>query len=240
MQQNRTLTGAEGVKILAFDVFGTVVDWHNSIMQEVRMLDLEVDASQFAQAWRAGYAPAMQKVMSGALGWTSIDALHRLILNDLVLKFNLSHLSEVQKQHLNKAWHRLQPWPDTVAGLQRLKSRYTICTLSNGNIGLLTNMAKNASLPWDCILSAEVFRKYKPDPATYLGVANIFDVKPEEVMLVAAHQDDLNHARACGLKTAYIERPLEFGSTHVKDVSPHPENTLHAGNLLVLADLLHC
>ena len=240
MQQDKDMTSAEGIKILAFDVFGTVVDWHTSISREVRLMDLDVDAGEFAQAWRAGYKPAMQKVKTGALGWTSIDELHRTILNDLVEKFKLSRLSEEQKRHLNKAWHRLQPWPDTVAGLHRLKSKYVICTLSNGNIGLLTNMAKNAGLPWDCILSAEVFHKYKPDPATYLGVAKIFDVEPGEVMLVAAHQDDLAHARACGLKTAYIERPLEFGSTQIKDVSPHPDNTLHASDLLVLASLLNC
>ena len=240
MQQDKDLTSAEGIKILAFDVFGTVVDWHTSISREVRLMDLDVDADEFARAWRAGYMPAMQKVKTGALGWTSIDELHRTILNDLVEKFKLSRLSEEQKRHLNKAWHRLQPWPDTVAGLHRLKSKYVICTLSNGNIGLLTNMAKNAGLPWDCILSAEVFHKYKPDPATYLGVAKIFDVEPGEVMLVAAHQDDLAHARACGLKTAYIERPLEFGSTQIKDVSPHPDNTLHASDLLVLASLLNC
>lgn len=240
MQKNITLTKTDDIKILAFDVFGTVVDWHKSIMHEVSMMDLDVDARQFTQAWRAGYMPAMQKVMSGALGWTLIDDLHRLILDDLLEEFKVTHLSEQQKRHLNKAWHRLQPWPDTVAGLRRLKSRYTICTLSNGNIGLLTNMSKNACLPWDCILSAEIFHKYKPDPATYLGVAKIFDVEPSEVMLVATHQDDLAHARACGLKTAYIERPLEYGATHIKDVSPHPDNTLHARDLVVLASLLHC
>ncbi len=238
MQQEKGLPDDQGIKILAFDVFGTVVDWHSSISHEVRTMGLDVDAGPFALAWRAGYAPAMQKVMSGALGWTSIDELHRTILNDLLEKFKLRGLNEAQKRHLNKAWHRLQPWPDTVAALHRLKSKYVICTLSNGNIGLLTQMAKNAGLPWDCILSAEIFHKYKPDPATYLGVAKIFDVDPGEVMLVAAHQDDLDHARACGLKTAYIERPLEFGSLNIKDVSPHPDNTLHASDLLALASLL--
>lgn len=231
---------AEEIKILAFDVFGTVVDWHASIMREVRAMELEVDAGEFAQAWRAGYMPAMQRVRSGSLGWTSIDTLHRLILDEVLEKFALRHLSEEQKRYLNQSWHRLQPWPDTVGALHRLKARYVICTLSNGNLGLLTNMAKNAALPWDCILSAEVFQKYKPDPATYLGVASIFDVTPGEVMMVAAHQDDLAHARACGLKTAYIERPLEFGPTRIKDVSPHPDNTLHACDLNALSSLLQC
>jgi 2-haloacid dehalogenase len=230
----------EHISVLAFDVFGTVVDWHGSIMREVRATNLEIDADKFALAWRAGYVPAMQKVMSGQLGWTLIDDLHRMILEDVLAKFGVTSLSEEEKRHLNKAWHRLDAWPDSVAGLTKLKSRYTICTLSNGNIGLLTNMAKRAGLPWDCILSAEVFRAYKPDPATYLGVARVFDVSPGEVMLVAAHQDDLAHARAAGLKTAYIERPLEFGPSNPKDVSPNPQNTLHAKDFIALAGLLGC
>jgi 2-haloacid dehalogenase len=228
------------INILAFDVFGTVVDWHSSIVREVGALNLEVDPNQFALAWRSGYMPAMQKVMSGQLGWTLIDDLHRMILDEVLENFAVTQLSEAQKRHLNKAWHRLDPWPDTVAGLTRLKSRYTICTLSNGNIGLLANLSKRAALPWDCILSAEVFRAYKPDPATYLGAAKVFDVMPNEVMLVAAHQDDLAHARAAGLKTAYIERPLEYGSLQPKDVSAHTANTYHAKDLLALADLLGC
>ena len=231
---------ADHIKILAFDVFGTVVDWHQGVMREVRSMNLGVDPDKFALAWRAGYMPAMQKVMSGQLDWTSIDDLHRMILDDLLDTFHVTHLNEGQKRHLNKAWHRLDAWPDTVAGLTRLKSRYTICTLSNGNIGLLANMAKRAALPWDCILSAEVFRKYKPDPATYLGVAQVFDVTPDEVMLVAAHQDDLAHARAAGLRTAYIERPMEYGPSQKKDVSAHPDNTFHAKDLIELASLLNC
>jgi 2-haloacid dehalogenase len=235
---NRDLV--DHIKVLAFDVFGTVVDWHKSIMREADAMNLRVDPDEFALAWRARYMPAMQKVMSGQLGWTSIDDLHRMILDELLDQLRVTHLKEDEKRHLNKAWHRLEAWPDTVAGLTRLKSRYTICTLSNGNIGLLTDMAKRASLPWDCILSAEIFHKYKPDPATYLGVARIFDVDPGEVMMVATHQDDLAHARACGLKTAYIERPQEYGPSQTKDVSPNPANTLHARDLVELADILGC
>ena len=228
------------IKVLAFDVFGTVVDWHGSLVNEIERLKLDVDSSEFALAWRAGYAPAMQRVGSGELEWTLLDDLHRMMLDEILLRFGVTSLSENQKQHLNKAWHRLDPWPDSVEGLQRLRSRYIICTLSNGNIGLLANMAKAAGLPWDCILSAEVFRKYKPDPDTYLGVARVFDLAPAQVMLVAAHQNDLAAARECGLKTAYIERPMEFGSTQVKDVSPDRENTLHAKNIVELASLLEC
>ena len=227
-------------RVLAFDIFGTVVDWHGSIAREVQALHPAVDANAFALAWRAGYQPAMQRVRSGELGWTRIDELHRLILDGLLPRFGLVHLDEAQRQHLNRVWHRLAPWLDTVAGLTRLKARFTLCTLSNGNIGLLTNMAKSAGLPWDCVLSAEVFRAYKPDPRTYLGVAQTFDLAPAEVLMVAAHQDDLAAARDCGLMTAYIERPLEFGAANPKDVSPDPANTLHARDLLHLADLLGC
>ena len=226
--------------ILAFDVFGTVVDWHSGIAAEVQALRPAVDGDAFALAWRAVYQPAMRRVMSGELGWTLIDELHRLILDPLLPRFGLGELSEAERQHLNRAWHRLDPWPDVLAGLQRLKTRHTLCTLSNGNLGLLTNMAKRAKLPWDCILSAEVFRAYKPDPATYLGVARVFDLAPSQVMLVAAHQDDLAAARACGLQTAYIERPAEFGRAQPKDISPDPANTLHAKDFLALADQLGC
>jgi 2-haloacid dehalogenase len=229
---------AATVQVLAFDVFGTVVDWHGSIVREMQALHPEVDADAFALAWRAGYQPAMQRVRSGELGWTRIDELHRLILDGILPRFGLAHLDEAARRHLNRVWHRLDAWPDSVEGLTLLKRRFTITPLSNGNIGLLTNMAKRASLPWDCVLSAEVFRAYKPDPATYLGVAQVFDLRPEQVMLVAAHHDDLEAARACGLRTAYIERPLEFGAGHDKDVTPRAGNDLHAASLVALAQQL--
>ena len=231
---------AAAPKVLAFDVFGTVVDWHGSIVRELAALAPQVDGDAFALAWRAGYQPAMQRVRSGELGWTRIDELHRLILDDILPRFGLAHLDEAQRASLNRVWHRLQPWPDSVPGLTRLKSRYLITPLSNGNIGLLTHMAKHSGLPWDCILSAEVFRAYKPDPATYLGVAQVFDVAPAEVMLCAAHYDDLQAAQACGLRTAYIERPLEFGAAQIKDVSPQAGNELHARDIAHLAELLGC
>jgi 2-haloacid dehalogenase len=229
---------ARGLKVVACDVFGTIVDWHGSIAREVRAMGLGVDADDFARAWRAGYVPAMARVRSGELGWTRIDELHRMILDDILVQFGVEDLGEAQRRHLNRAWHRLDAWPDSVEGLTRLKSRYVVCTLSNGNLGLLTNMAKHAGLPWDCILSAEVFRKYKPDPDTYLGVARTFDVAPAEVLLVAAHHDDLAAARRCGLQTAYVERPFEYGSRLPKDVSPRAENTLHARDLVHLAEQL--
>ena len=228
------------VEVLAFDIFGTVVDWHGSIVRELAGLHPQVDGDAFALAWRAGYRPAMARVMSGELGWTLIDDLHRMILDQILPQFGLEGLGEEARRHLNRVWHRLDPWPDAVEGLLRLKRKYIVCPLSNGNLGLLTRMAKRAGLPWDCILSAEVFRAYKPDPATYLGVARVFDLAPERVMLVAAHHDDLAGARACGLRTAYVERPLEFGAARVKDVSPQPANDLHSRSLLDLADQLDC
>ncbi|HVR49622.1 MAG TPA: haloacid dehalogenase type II [Pseudorhodoferax sp.] len=227
-------------QILAFDVFGTVVDWHGGIAREARALLPGIDDQAFASAWRAGYQPAMQRVRSGELGWTLIDDLHRMVLDEMLPRFGLQDMPQEARRELNKAWHRLDPWPDVLQGLARLKRRYTICTLSNGNIGLLTHMAKRAGLPWDCILSAEVFRAYKPDPATYLGVARVFDLAPEQVMLVAAHHDDLAGARACGLQTAYVERPLEFGAARPKDVSPQPGNGLHCRDFLDLATQLGC
>lgn len=228
------------LRILAFDVFGTVVDWHTTIAREVDALQLGVSGGRFALAWRAGYVPAMVRVASGEIGWTRLDELHRSILDGLIEEFKIDGLDEAAKRNLNQVWHRLDPWPDSVEGLTRLKTRYTLCTLSNGNLGLLTNMAKHAGLPWDCILSAEVFRKYKPDPATYLGVAHVFDVEPSQVMMVAAHHSDLDAAKACGLRTAYVARPREYGPDLPKDVSPQPDHPLHVASLIELADKLGC
>ena len=223
-------------KALAFDVFGTVVDWHGSIVAEVSTLLPQVDPIAFASAWRAGYKPAMARVRSGELGWTKIDDLHRMILDTVLVDFRVNHLTEEQKKDLNRVWHRLKPWADTVDGLLKLKQNYTIVTLSNGNLGLLADMAKNAGLPWDLILSAEVFRHYKPDPETYLGVCQTFDLKPEQVMLVAAHKDDLQAAHACGLQTAFVERPLEFGPKHTRtDLGKEPWIGIHAKDFNDLA-----
>ncbi len=226
------------VEVLAFDVFGTVVDWHGSIRREVERDFPGIDGDAFARAWRAGYKPAMARVMRGEQGWTLIDDLHRGILDEILPRFGLAHLDEARRAHLNRVWHRLDPWPDVVEGLARLRRRRLVCTLSNGNLGLLARLSHHGGLAWDCVLSAEVFRAYKPDPATYLGVARVFDVAPQRVMLVAAHHDDLAAARACGLRTAYIERPLEFGAAQPKDVSPREGNDLHCRDLHALADLL--
>ena len=230
----------DGLQVLAFDIFGTVVDWHGSIAQEMQQRYPQVDGDAFALAWRDGYAPAMARVMSGELPWTLIDDLHRQILDTILPQFGLAHLGEPERAQLNHVWHRLAAWPDVVAGLTRLKAKYIVCTLSNGNLNLLTRLSKQAALPWDCILSAETFHAYKPDPRTYGGVARVFDVAPAQVMLVATHHDDLAAARACGLRTAYIERPLEYGAKHPKDEQTVAANDLHARDLLALADLLGC
>ena len=227
-------------KILAFDVFGTVVDWHSSIVREINQLGLKnIDPAKFARRWRQGYAPSMAKVTSGEWPWMILDDLHLKILRNVLKEFDVVDLSDEQILHLNRCWHRLTPWPDSSEGLYLLKQNYTICTLSNGNMGLLSNMAKAGNLPWDCILSSEVFRQYKPHRDVYLGAAKIFDVNPNEVMLVAAHQNDLVAARECGLQTAYIERPFEFGVDQEKDVSPCSKNDIHASNFIDLAQTLN-
>jgi 2-haloacid dehalogenase len=227
------------VKALVFDVFGTVVDWRGSIIREGvalgRRKKRKVDWPAFADAWRAGYKPAMARVRSGELPWTKIDDLHRMILDDLLQRFALGRLSADEIAHLNRVWHRLRPWPDARAGLAKLKRRHVIATLSNGNVALLTNMAKHAKLPWDCILSAEVVRHYKPDPETYLGAADLLGVKPAELMMVAAHKDDLHAARACGLKTAFVPRPREYGPQAKPDVSREPAFDVHARDFNDLA-----
>ena len=227
------------MKVLAFDVFGTVVDWYGSIVREVTQLGLPVDPAQFALDWRAGYQPAMARVRSGELGWTRIDDLHRMILNELLAKHAIE-MDEPARRALNLVWHRLTPWPDAVEGLTRLKARFTITTLSNGNISLLTEMAKRAGLPWDCILSAEVFRHYKPDPETYLGVCTLFEIDPQDMMLVAAHKDDLDAAQALGCRTAFVERPHEFGPHKTLDLRREPRFDFHARDFQDLADQLSC
>lgn len=203
------------VRALTFDVFGTVVDWRGSIIREGELLaaakGLKVDWPAFADAWRAGYRPAMDRVARGELGWQNIDELHRSILDGLLERFKITGLEERDIDHLNRAWHRLMPWPDSVPGLNRLRSRYVVATLSNGNIGLLVDMAKNAGLPWDCVLSGELIHKYKPDPEVYRMAARLLGCELSEVMMVAAHPPDLQAARRAGLKTAYVPRPLEHG-----------------------------
>ena len=211
-----TAFDGQRIRALVFDIFGTVVDWRGSIVREAAALAAAkglagFDAAAFTDAWRQGYQPAMRRAMSGEIAWSNIDGLHRAILDELRPRFGLDGLSEAEVDRLNRVWHRLDPWPDAVAGLQRLKARFTIATLSNGNVSLLVDMAKRAGLPWDTVLSAELFGKYKPDPAVYQGAAKLLDVPFDELLMVAAHPSDLVGAQRAGLRTAYVPRPLEWG-----------------------------
>jgi 2-haloacid dehalogenase len=205
------------VKALVFDTFGTVVDWRGSIIAEGtawgRSKGIFVDWARFADRWRSGYAPAMDKVRKGEMPWTKLDTLHRRLLEDLLKEFGIHGLTEEEKDHWNRVWHRLKPWPDSVAGLMRLKKKFTIAPLSNGNVSLLADMAKNAGLPWDLILSAELARHYKPDREAYLTAVELLSLKPEEVMMTAAHRSDLAAARSFGLSTGFIHRPNEYGDS---------------------------
>ena len=202
-------------RALAFDVFGTVVDWRSSVIRDLEGFGarhgLQQDWASFADGWRAGYAPAMDRVRRGLLPWTRIDDLHRMILEELLGAAGVTPICVDEVDELNRAWHRLDPWPDSVAGLTRLKQKFTITTLSNGNMSLLTDMAKRAGLPWDCVISAELFHHYKPDREAYLGCADLLGVQPAELMLVAAHPSDLRAAQAAGLEAAFVARPLEHG-----------------------------
>jgi len=212
------------VKALVFDTFGTVVDWRTSVTQEVEQLakkkGLKVDAAKFADAWRAGYGPSMNRVRTGELPWTRLDALHRMILDKILVDFGITGLSESEIDTLNHAWHRLRPWPDSVSGLTRLKKRFIIAPLSNGNIALMTNLAKYGGLPWDCILGAELARHYKPDREVYQSAADFLDLKLDQVMMVAAHLGDLRAAKGVGLRTAFVPRPHEYGAGGKPDLQP--------------------
>jgi len=209
-------------RLLIFDVFGTVVDWRTSVTQEVETLTKRkgwtIDASRFADAWRAGYAPAMNRVRTGELPWTALDDLHRMMLDQVLSDFSVRDLLDAEADDLTRVWHRLRPWPDVVDGLTRLKEQFIIAPLSNGNIALMTNLAKHAGLPWDCILGAELVCHYKPDREVYQSAADILRLEPADVMMVAAHSQDLRAARSVGLRTAFVARPLEFGPSGKPDL----------------------
>lgn len=230
------------VKALVFDTFGTVVDWRGSIIEEGRAWGkekgLQVDWARFADRWRAGYAPSMEKVRTGQLPWTKLDDLHRAILEQLLNEFHIEGLTEAEKDHWNHVWHRLKPWPDSVAGLTRLKTKYIIAPLSNGNVALLTNMAKHAGLPWDLILGAEVARHYKPDKEAYLTAVELLSLKPEDTMMCAAHAGDLRAARSFGLRTGFIHRPNEYGGTRQADRASKGDFEVVAADMVDLASQL--
>lgn len=228
------------VKVFAFDVFGTVVDWRSSIAREVAPLVSEtIDPGAFADAWRARYQPAMEACRSGARPYTRLDVLNRETLDDLLGTLGLDW-DEAARTDLAMAWRRLDPWPDAVAGLTRIKARFPIVTLSNGNIALTLEMARRAGLPWDAILGAEATGVYKPLPGAHLGTADILGIAPAELCLVAAHHSDLAAARATGLKTAFIARPLEYGGAPAPDAHMVQAWEWSVGSIEELADQLGC
>jgi 2-haloacid dehalogenase len=204
------------VKALVFDVFGTVVDWRSSVIAEGMAWGngkgLRIDWADFADRWRLGYLPAMDKVRKGEIPWTRLDDLHRMMLEGLLQEFKIEGLTEEERVSWTHVWRRLKPWPDSVEGLTRLKKKYVIAPVSNGNIALMTSLARFGGLPWDAILGAEVARHYKPDREVYVSACYSLDLKPEEVMMCAAHVTDLQAARGNGLRTGFIYRPDEFGN----------------------------
>ncbi len=233
---------APRIKALTFDVFGTVVDWRSSVIRECEALGerkgVTRDWARFADEWRGGYAPAMDLVRKGGLPWTNIDTLHRMVLDRLLTEFEIDGLTEEEKDDLNRAWHRLSPWPDSLQGIERLRTRYVVATLSNGNVSLLVDMAKNAGIVWDCVLSSELAGHYKPDREVYLTAASLLGLEPGEVMMAAAHRDDLEAARSFGLGTAFISRPLEFGPEGKPDTASEGEFDIVAGDIIGLAEKL--
>ena len=213
------------IRALTFNVFGTVADWRRTIIGEGEALGqrtgLQVDWAQFADSWRAGYEPSMQHVRVGDLPWMNIDALHRMILDDLLVQFGMPQLGEEEKDHLNRVWHRLDIWPDAREGIERLRQRFLVAPLSNGNLSLLTSMSKRADLRWDCILSAELANHYKPDPEVYLRAADWLGLNPEQMMMVAAHNSDLLAAQSVGFRSAFVYRTEEYGPNQATDLEPN-------------------
>lgn len=212
------------IQALIFDVFGTLVDWRTSIIAELRAFGAErglahVDWDGFVDDWRAAYVPAMERVRTGELPWTNLDALHRASFDELADRFGLHVLGERERAHCAFAWHRLRAWPEVPAALDRLRRRYVLAPLSNGNVSLLIDLARYADLRFDTILSAELFHHYKPDPQTYLGAAELLGVPPSDVLMVAAHNGDLHAAASLGLKTAFLPRPGEYGPRQSNDLT---------------------
>ncbi len=233
------------IKALAFDVFGTVVDWRSGIARDAtpilaRLGRTDIDPHAFADGWRKRYQPALEEVRSGRRPFVIVDTLHREALEDLLRHHAIdpAELGEDTLDALTRAWHRLDPWPDAVEGLTRLKTRFPIVTLSNGNIALMLEMARRAGLPWDAILGAEVSRTYKPLPEAYLATARMLAIDPSELCLVAAHHSDLAAARAAGLRTAYVDRPREYGGRPAPDADAAQDWDHAVDSLVRLADLL--
>jgi 2-haloacid dehalogenase len=235
-------TTSENMSALLFDVFGTVVDWRTSLIRQLEEFGAEnhlsADWVTLADDWRGAYQPSMDAVRSGRRPWTNLERLHRESLDKLLTGCGLGGVSDVQRQRLVRTWHSLDLWPDSAPGLARLKSKYIIGTLSNGGVRLLTDLAKYAGLPWDVILSSDLFRHYKPDAEVYLGAAELLDTEPENIMLVAAHNYDLAAARSYGFKTGFVARPTEYGPRQSRDLKADADWDVVASDIVNLARML--
>lgn len=211
------------LKVCIFDVFGTVVDWRGSLIANLpklgREYGLDTDWTSFADEWRGLYQPQMSRVRKGEVPWTNIDDLHKEAFEMLLKQRGLKHPGEESAWRFTRLWHDLKPWPDSVEGIGMMKKKFVVATMSNGNVALLINMAKNGGIPWDHCFSGETFRHYKPDPEAYLGVVKTMYLEPRQVMLVAAHNGDLLAAQNCGLRTAFVARPHEHGAGQKKDIT---------------------
>jgi 2-haloacid dehalogenase len=232
------------LRALTFDVFGTVVDWRTSIAREAAVIGrrhgLTVDWTAFADTWRGLYQPMLSKVRNDEMPWTKLDDLHRMALDRVMAQFAIKGLSEEEIDDLNRAWHRLDPWPDAVAGLTRLRRTFILATLSNGNVALIVDMARRAGLPWDAVLGAEVARHYKPQREAYLTTAALLGLHPEQCLMVAAHNGDLTAARGVGFRTAFVARPTEYGPGQKTDLVAEEAWDVVARDFVDLAEQLGC
>jgi 2-haloacid dehalogenase len=232
------------MRVLLFDTFGTLVDWRTSLIAFLtdfgRQKGRQIPAAEVVDRWRTAYEPMMNRVRTGKLPWTDLDALHRMALTELLPDFQLSDLTAAEVDQLTLGWHQLSPWPDSVPGLTRLKHKFILGPLSNGNFSLLVDLSKFAGLPWDAILGADLFEHYKPDVETYLGACELLKTSPSDVLLVAAHNYDLKAAQALGLKTAFVGRPTEYGPRQMKDFGPEGDWDFVARDMIGLAELLGC
>ena len=217
----------DGLKALTFDTFGTVVDWRTSIISDFRAFGrrkgISIDWEAFTDEWKTCYRAGMDAVRSGARPWTTVDVIYRSKLDEILPAYGVHGLTEDEKVYLNRVWHRLNPWPDAVPGLTRLKKKYIISPLSNGDVSCLVNMARHGGLPWDVVLCAEIFRHYKPDREAYLGAIELLGCAPDEVMMVAAHNYDLRAARSHGMRTGFVPRATEYGPGQETDLEPEED-----------------
>ena len=230
------------LKAILFDVFGTTVDWRSSVIEELERFgdtnELSADWAAVADMWRAGFRDLQSGIARGELDWITMDQIHRVVLDNLLLDLGAPDLPEAAVAHLNGAWSRLRPWPDVVKGLTLMKRNHTVGTLSNGNLSLLVSLSKYGALPWDCVLSTAMFDAYKPNPEVYLGAARMLDAEPEELMMVAAHAYDVDGAREAGLRTAYVFRPHEFGPNMGENPGDISRFDIAASSFVELAERL--